>query len=127
MTTLPLTPRQCAAVLAVLTAMATLTAALLWGTGCVSTPGDCMIQATCAQARLLRAGVDARIGIVEIDTQGQHAVCVWRVPHNSLLWCYDGAGTWETSATSFAETEAIANGMTCRYFMPTRWVRWVAP
>jgi hypothetical protein len=31
-----LTFRQCAAVLAVLTAMATVTAALLWGTGCAT-------------------------------------------------------------------------------------------
>ena len=125
MTDQPLTPRLCVAVLAVLTTLATVTAALLWGTGCATTPNDCMIQATCAQARLLRAGVDARIGIVDIDTQGQHAVTVWRVPHNSLLWCYDGAGTWETSATSFAETNDIANGMTCRYFLPTWWDRWV--
>jgi hypothetical protein len=100
--------------------------ALLWGTGCVSTPGDCMIQATCAQSRLIRAGVDARIGIVDIDTQGQHAITVWRVSHRNL-WIYDGQGSYESGAVDFGETNEIANTITRQYFLPTRWGRWVTP
>ena len=125
MTDQPLTPRQCAAWLAVLTALATVTAALLWGTGCATTPGDCMVEATCAQARLLREGLDARVGIVLVDKQGQHAVCVWRVPRNSCLWVYDGEGAFETPATTWTETNEIARAMTCRYFLIVQWDRWV--
>jgi len=43
MTAHPLTPRQCAAVLAVLTTLATVTAALLWGTGCANQHGDVVL------------------------------------------------------------------------------------
>jgi hypothetical protein len=87
-----------------------------------------MIQATCAQARLISAGVDARIGLVEIDGTEHHAICVWRVTPSSRLWCYDGEGTFETYATNWADTDAIA--VSCRaalrrQFLVVKWDRWV--
>jgi hypothetical protein len=57
--TQPLTPRQCAAVLAGLTTLATVTAAFLWGTGCASTPGparDDMAPASTWHAEDMRFG-----------------------------------------------------------------------
>jgi len=57
MTNQPITTRQCVGVLTVLTALVTVTAVMQWGTGCVSTPGDCMVQASLVQARLLREGL----------------------------------------------------------------------
>ena len=103
--------------------------ALTIGSGCATTPNDCMVSATCAQARLISAGVDARIGLVEIDGE-HHAVTVWRVPNNSRLWCYDGQGTFETFASSWDDTDAIA--VSCRaalrrQFLPVKWDRWVTP
>jgi hypothetical protein len=127
MPNIPLTPRQWSSFLLHVLAWAILVSVGLWGTGCATTPGDCMIQATCAQARLLREGVDARVGIVNIDRQGQHAVCVWRVPRNSCLWVYDGEGAFETPATTWTETNEIARAMTCRYFLIVNWDRWVTP
>ncbi len=126
MTTLPLTPRQCAAVLAVLTTLATVTAALQWGTGCATTPNDCMVVATCANQRLIKSGVESRIAIVSIDTLGDHGICVWRMPHNGM-WIYDGQGSYPSGAIDFADTNALAASITCRHLLPTRWVRWVAP
>ena len=127
MTDTPMTSRQCRRVLAVLTAMAALTAAGLWGTGCATTPNDCMLTATCANQRLLKAGVESRIGIVHIDPLGEHAVVVWRVPHSRRLWIYDGQGSYESGAVDFGETNELANTITCRYFLPTQWGRWVGP
>ena len=127
MTDTPMTSRQCRRVLAVLTAMAALTAAGLWGTGCATTPNDCMLTATCANQRLLKAGVESRIGIVRIDAQGEHAVVVWRVPHNRRLWIYDVQGSYESGATRFDDTNALANTITTRHLLVTTWVRWVGP
>ena len=126
MTTLPLTPRQCAAVLAVLTTLATVTAALQWGTGCATTPNDCMVVATCANQRLIKSGVESRIAVVSIDTLGDHGICVWRMPHNGL-WIYDGQGSYPTPASDFGDTNAVAASMVGRHLLNVDFVRWVTP
>ena len=122
-----LTTRECRSVLFTLALWAALTVLCLWNTGCVTTPGDCMVVAQCANQRLLKAGIDSRIAIVHIDAQGEHAITVWRVPRSRLLWVYDGDGSYESSATDFADTEALANAVTMRRFLITTWVRWVGP
>ena len=126
MTDQPLTPRRCVAVLAVLTTLATVTAALLWGTGCATTPNDCMLTATCANQRLVKAGIESRIGIVHIDPLGEHAITVWKMPHNGM-WIYDGQGSYPSGATGFDDTNALANTITTRHLLVTTWVRWVGP
>lgn len=123
----PLTVTESRSILLHLALWAALTIACLWGTGCATTPNDCMLTATCANQRLVRAGVDSRIGIVKIDPLGRHAITVWRVPRSRLLWVYDGEGSYESSTTDFADTEALANAVTMRRFLVTTWVRWVMP
>jgi hypothetical protein len=86
-----------------------------------------MLTATCANQRLVKAGIDSRIAIVHTDTVGDHAITVWRVPRSRNLWVYDGEGSYESGAVDFGETEALANTITCRHFLPTRWGRWVTP
>jgi hypothetical protein len=123
----PLTVHEARSVLLTLTLLAALTAALLWGTGCTTTPNDCMLTATCANQRLLKAGIDSRVAIVHTDTVGDHAIVVWRVPRSRNLWVYDGQGSYESGAVDFGETNELANTITCRYFLPTQWGRWVGP
>ena len=123
----PMTPRQSGSVISLLATAAVVTAALLWGTGCATTPGDCMLTAICANQRLAKAGIDSRIGIVSIDTLGEHAVVVWREPRSRLLWIYDGQGSYESAATDFTETNALANTITTRHLLVTTWERWVGP
>jgi hypothetical protein len=120
-----MTPRQAKAVFSVLTTAAIVTSVLLWNTGCVTTPGDCMVVAQCANQRLLKAGVESRIGIVHIDPLGEHAVVVWRVPRSRNLWIYDGQGSYESGAVDFGETNALANTITTRHLLVTTWGRWV--
>ena len=123
----PLTVHEARSVLLTLAMWAALTAAGLWGTGCATTPNDCMLTATCASQRLLKAGVDSRIGVVRIDAQGEHAITVWRVPRSRNLWVYDGQDSYESGAVDFGETNALANTITTRYFLTTTWVMWVTP
>jgi hypothetical protein len=86
-----------------------------------------MLTATRANQRLVKAGVESRIGIVHIDPLGEHAVVVWRVPHSRRLWIYDGQGSYESGAVEFDDTNALANTITTRHLLVTTWTRWVGP
>lgn len=123
----PLTVHESRNVLLTLAFWAALAVLCLWGTGCATTPNDCMLTATCANQRLVKAGVDSRIAIVHTDTVGDHAITVWRVPRTRRLWIYDGQGSYESGATDFADTQALANSITARHLLSTTWVKWVQP
>jgi hypothetical protein len=122
----PLTSKRCRNVIAALALFALAFAALFWGTGCASTPGDCMIVATCANQRLLKAGVVSRIGLIHTEAYGEHAITVWQIPQTGEIWIYDGNGSYQCpSAKSFSDTEAIATSILLRNATATTWKWWV--